>query len=355
MLSPEDLASLWQEIERGDVPARFMEVCGTHTVSIARAGLKQRFPPSLELISGPGCPVCVTASQDIDFAIALTRLPNIALLTFGDMVRVPGSETSLELERAKGKDVRIIYSPFEALRQARENQQKEFVLLAIGFETTAPLIARTIQLAAEENIPNLSFFSLHKLIPPALFALLSSGTLSLDGFLLPGHVAAIIGSEGFHFLTEQFHLPGVIAGFEPEDVLLALFMLLRQKRKGKAEIEIEYLRAVRPEGNLTAKKIMTDVFETVEATWRGLGKIPQSGLSLRPAYASFDALARFPLRVEIKEEPAGCRCGEVLRGLIAPRTCPLFNNPCRPETPIGPCMVSSEGACAASYRYERAP
>ena len=355
MLSPEDLASLWQEIERGDVPARFMEVCGTHTVSIARAGLKQRFPPSLELISGPGCPVCVTASQDVDFAIALARLPNITLLTFGDMVRVPGSETSLELERAKGKDVRIVYSPFEALRQARENQEKEFVLLAIGFETTAPLIARTIQLAAEENIPNLSFFCLHKLIPPALGALLASGTLSLDGFLLPGHVATIIGSEGFHFLTEQFHLPGVIAGFEPEDVLLALFMLLRQRRRGKAEIEIEYLRAVRPEGNLTARKIMTDVFETVEAAWRGLGTIPQSGLSLRSAYASFDARLRFPLRVEIKEEPAGCRCGEVLRGLLAPRECPLFNNPCKPEAPIGPCMVSSEGACAASYRYERAP
>ncbi len=355
MLSPENLAHLWQEIERGDVPARLMEVCGTHTASIARAGLKQRFPPSLELISGPGCPVCVTSSQDVDFAIALARLPNLVLLTFGDMLRVPGSETSLELERAKGKDVRLIYSPFEALRQARENQQREFVLLAIGFETTAPLIARTIQLAMEENVPNLSFLCLHKLIPPALFALLASERLSLDGFLLPGHVATVIGSEGFCFLTEQFHLPGVIAGFEPEDILLALYMLLRQRRKGKAEIEIEYLRAVRPEGNPRARKIMAEVFETVEASWRGLGIIPQSGFALRPLYASFDARTRFPIEIEIREEPAGCRCGDVLRGLLAPGKCPLFGDPCVPENPIGPCMVSSEGACAASYRYERFP
>jgi hydrogenase expression/formation protein HypD len=334
------------------IGGRFMEVCGTHTVSIARSGLKKVLPESLRLISGPGCPVCVTSQEDIDYAIALANLPKVIIATFGDMVRVPGTKGSLLDSRANGAQVEIVYSPMDALRLALEHPQEEVVFLAVGFETTAPLVARTIQEAKRMVIPNLSFFLMHKLIPPAMRVLLEKKEVQLDGFILPGHVCAVIGSKPFQFLIEEFQKPGVITGFEPEDILLSLFMLLKQKRERRAEVEIQYKRAVRPEGNPEAIKAMEQVFEPREANWRGLGVIPDSGLGLKEEYLDFDAKNRFPIKISGSKEYPACGCGAVLRGVISPRDCPLFGTVCNPENPVGPCMVSSEGSCAASYNYE---
>ncbi|MDI6868942.1 MAG: hydrogenase formation protein HypD [Coprothermobacterota bacterium] len=351
-LEPREVLS---KISKMGVSARFMEVCGTHTVSIARSGLKKLLPDSVKLISGPGCPVCVTAQVDIDYAIALARQPGVIVATFGDMVRVPGTETSLLEARASGGKVEVVYSPMDSLNLARAHPKEEVVFLAVGFETTAPLIARTVQTAKAENIPNLSFLVLHKLIPPAMRALLALKEIQLDGFILPGHVSAILGSKPFLFLKEEFHLPGVITGFEPDDILLALFMLVKQKREDRADIEIQYRRAVRPEGNPQALKVMEEVFEPQEANWRGLGIIPESGLALRQPYWDFDARRRFPLKIMGSREYPACGCGEVLRGVISPQECPLFGRVCTPDSPVGPCMVSSEGSCAAAYHYEEHP
>lgn len=354
-MSSLESGEILKRIRGMGVSARFMEVCGTHTVSIARSGLKKLLPDSVKLISGPGCPVCVTSQEDIDYAVALARQPGVIVATFGDMVRVPGTETSLLEARASGGRVEVLYSPMDSLSLARENPKEEVVFLAVGFETTAPLIARTVQIVRAEGIPNLSFLVLHKLIPPAMRALLTRKEVQLDGFILPGHVCAVLGSRPFLFLKEEFHLPGVITGFEPEDVLLALFMLLKQKKDDRAEIEIQYRRAVKPEGNIQALKTMEEVFEPQEANWRGLGVIPDSGLGLREPYSGFDARRRFPLNITGSREYPECRCGEVLRGVISPRECPLFGKACTPDSPVGPCMVSSEGSCAASYHYEERP
>jgi len=331
---------------------RFMEVCGSHTVAIYKAGIKSLFP-NLDLISGPGCPVCVTSSRDIDQIIRLAELPGIIVATFGDMIRVPGTTSSLQEEISRGAKVSVVYSPLDALEIARENQAKKVVFLAVGFETTAPTIAATILQAEREGVRNFSILSYHKLIPPAMKALLAEGEVRIDGFLCPGHVSAIIGSTPYEFIPKEYHLPAVIAGFEPLDILQALFMLLMQIKGNRPAVEIQYSRVVRPEGNPGAMKKLWQVFQPADATWRGLGVIPESGLVLRQEFAHYDASRQFDLSVEERADPPGCQCGQVLKGLQRPTDCPLFGRVCNPQQPVGPCMVSAEGSCAAAYKYGR--
>ncbi|WP_051585928.1 hydrogenase formation protein HypD [Caldanaerobius polysaccharolyticus] len=330
------------------IPIVFMEVCGTHTMSIARAGIRQMLPDNIRMISGPGCPVCVTSARDIDYAISFASLPDVILTTFGDMVRVPGSQTSLSQMRARGCDVRVVYSVYDALDMALENPSKQVVFEGVGFETTAPSVADAIMRAKKENIKNFSVLSLHKTVPEALKALLNLGEVKIDGFLLPGHVSAIIGVKPYEFLPAQYGVGGVISGFQPEDILLSIAAMLKQLKDGP-KIQNQYSRVVREEGNVEALKAMEEVFEPCDARWRGIGVIRGSGLIIKPEYAEFDATKRFDLKVPDSEEPAGCRCGDVLRGVIEPEQCPLFARRCTPDTPVGPCMVSSEGSCGIWY------
>ena len=333
--------------------ATLMEVCGTHTVSIARAGIRDLMPPGVRLASGPGCPVCVTSNRDIDTAIALARIPGVDIATFGDMTRVPGSTSSLLAEQAAGASINIVYSPLDALALARKNPDRQVVFVGVGFETTTPLVAMAIKRAAVAGLENFSVFVAHKNMPGALEAIVADPDLAVDALILPGHVSTIIGAEPYRFLAERYGIPGVITGFEPVDILQGIAMIARQLHEGRAAIEIAYARGVRPEGNPVALAAIDEVFETCTVAWRGLGEIPGSGYRLRPEYASFDAVARFAPQVEPTVEPRGCRCGDVLRAHLAPGDCPLFATACSPENPIGPCMVSSEGSCAAYYRYYR--
>ena len=303
-----------------------MEVCGTHTVAIARNGIRDLMPEGLRLASGPGCPVCVTCNRDIDTVIALARIPNVTITTFGDMTRVPGSTSSLLAEQAAGRSVEIVYSPLDVL-------------------------ALAIKRAKAMELSNFTVFAAHKNMPGALELLVGDPTLELDALILPGHVSTIIGAEPYRFLAEKYGIPGVITGFEPVDVLQGIAMLVRQLHEGRAEIEIAYARGVMPEGNPVALAAIDEVFETCTATWRGLGDIPGSGYRIRDEFANFDAVRRFEPDVEPPRDPKGCRCGDVLRARIAPNECPLFRTVCTPENPVGPCMVSSEGSCAAYYRY----
>jgi hydrogenase expression/formation protein HypD len=334
-----------------DGKLRFMEVCGTHTVSIFRSGIRSLLPEGIELISGPGCPVCVTPVGEIDRAIALAQLKDVTLLTFGDLMRVPGASSSLSHERALGRDIRVITSPLDALKIAVGAQNRKIVLFAVGFETTSPAIAATVKEARRREIHNLYLLSSQRLIPPAIKTLLSSGKANVDGLLLPGHVSVIIGKAPYSFIARDFSLMGVITGFEPLDILEGICMLLRQKAQGRSEIENQYRRAVKDQGNRLALQIMEEVFQPVIARWRGLGKIPDSGLTLREEFEDMDAAKAFDLPLEDKEDPPGCRCGEVLQGLKSPPDCPLFGKRCTPDDPIGPCMVSSEGSCGAFYTY----
>ena len=331
--------------------ATLMEVCGTHTVAIARNGLRAMMPEGIRLASGPGCPVCVTSNHDIDKVIALARVPEVTIATFGDMTRVPGSTSSLLAEQAAGRDVRIVYSPLDALALAAEDPTRQVVFVGVGFETTTPLIAMAIKRAHAEGLGNFSVYAAHKSMPGALEAIINDPQLKLDALILPGHVSTIIGAEPYRFLAEEYGIPGVITGFEPVDVLQGIAMIMRQLHEGRAEIEIAYARGVMPEGNPVALAAIDEVFETCPATWRGLGEIPGSGYRIREEYAAFDALRRFEPAIEPTVEHKGCRCGDVLRGIMAPDECPLFRTACTPENPIGPCMVSSEGSCAAYYRY----
>ena len=331
--------------------ATLMEVCGTHTVAIARNGLRAMMPEGIRLASGPGCPVCVTSNHDIDKVIALARVPEVTIATFGDMTRVPGSTSSLLAEQAAGRDVRIVYSPLDALALAAEDPTRQVVFVGVGFETTTPLIAMAIKRARAEGLGNFSVYAAHKNMPGALEAIINDPQLKLDALILPGHVSTIIGAEPYRFLAEEYGIPGVITGFEPVDVLQGIAMIMRQLHEGRAEIEIAYARGVMPEGNPVALAAIDEVFETCPATWRGLGEIPGSGYRIREEYAAFDALRRFEPAIEPTVEHKGCRCGDVLRRIMAPDECPLFRTACTPENPIGPCMVSSEGSCAAYYRY----
>jgi len=330
---------------------KLMEVCGTHTVSIAKNGLRGVMPEWLTLLSGPGCPVCVTANHDIDTAIAIAQVPGVTLTTFGDMMKVPGSYSSLTKEKAAGRDVRIVYSPLDALNLAIKEPGRQVVFVAVGFETTVPLIAAAILRAQEAGIENFSIFSSHKTVPAALGALVNDPDVKVDAFILPGHVSTIIGMEPYRFLAEEYKVPGVIAGFEPVDMLQAIWMLVKQIVEGRAEIEIAYRRGVEPEGNPTAQAMVEKVFEPIDADWRGIGVIPGTGLGIRDEFAAYDATRRFELDVPEPKEIKGCQCGDVLRGIVLPFECKLFAKGCTPEHPIGPCMVSSEGSCAAYYRY----
>lgn len=331
--------------------ATLMEVCGTHTVSIARAGIRALMPEGTRLASGPGCPVCVTCNRDIDTVIALARVPEVTIATFGDMTRVPGSTSSLLAEQAAGRSIEIVYSPLDALALAQANPARQIVFVGVGFETTTPLVARAVKRAAEMDLANFSIFAAHKNMPGALEAIVADPQLKVDALILPGHVSTIIGAEPYRFLAQRYGIPGVITGFEPVDVLQGIAMIMRQLHEGRAEIEIAYARGVMPEGNPHAVAAINEVFETCTATWRGLGDIANSGYRLRGEYARFDASRRFQPDIEPTVEPRGCRCGDVLRGIMAPDECPLFRTACTPENPIGPCMVSSEGSCAAYYRY----
>lgn len=331
--------------------ATLMEVCGTHTVAIARNGIRGLMPETVRLASGPGCPVCVTANKDIDTVIALARIPGVIITTFGDMTRVPGSTSSLLAEQAAGKDVRIVYSPLDALTIAQQNPDREVVFVGVGFETTTPLVAMAIKRAASLGLKNFSVFGAHKNMPGALEVIVNDPNLSLDALILPGHVSTIIGVEPYQFLADNYGIPGVITGFEPIDVLQGIAMILRQLHEGRAEIEIAYSRGVMAEGNPVAMAAINEVFETVPSTWRGLGEIPGSGYKIRDEFATFDAVERLRPEVEPTQDPKGCRCGDVLRGIMPPNECPLFRKVCTPENPVGPCMVSSEGSCAAYYRY----
>lgn len=341
-----------EEIHRqANEPMTLMEVCGTHTVSIARYGLRKVLPETIRLISGPGCPVCVTSNGDIDRAISLARIPGAAVATFGDMVRVPGSDSSLALERANGRDVRVVYSPLDALKMAEEDSKIKIIFDGVGFETTAPTVAATALEARKRGLKNFFVFSAHKTVPLALKALLGLGEVRLDGFLLPGHVSAIIGSRPYEFLAEEHGLACVISGFEPLDILQSILMLVRQAKSRRPKVEIQYKRGVDPDGNPKALEVMARAFEPADVEWRGLGWIPGTGLALRKELSELDASQVFELRVPQAKEARGCRCGEVLRGVISPEDCTLYAKFCTPQNPVGPCMVSFEGSCAAAYKY----
>jgi len=330
---------------------RFMEVCGTHTVAISRAGLRPMLAPEVELISGPGCPVCVTPAQDIAKILWLAQ-SNFTVATFGDMMKVPAGADSLAGARANGADVRILYSPLESVEFASENPDKNVVFVGVGFETTAPAIAGAIFEAARRKLQNFAVLTSLKTIPIPLEIICKSPQICAQGFILPGHVSAVIGSDVYQFIPQKFDIPGVVAGFEPEDILDSVFLLTEMLLDNKPDIRVSYKRVVRAEGNIAAKALMEQVFEPCDAVWRGIGLLPGSGLRIRPEYAQFDAQSRFhvPDFPDAADNPA-CRCAQVILGLIRPTECALFDTECNPQHPQGPCMISSEGACAAYYKY----
>lgn len=349
---PQLVQTIVDEIKsNSQKPLRLMEVCGTHTMAIFRNGIRTLLPDPLTLLSGPGCPVCVTSQNDIDAFIALARIKDTIITTFGDLMRVPGTTSSLQLERAQGKDIRVVYSAVDALNIARDNPDKRIIFLGVGFETTAPTIAASLLMAREMGLRNYHVFCAHKLVPPALEALMQMDGIRVDGFILPGHVSVIIGTSAFRAFFERFQIPSVIAGFEPADLLKAIAILVRQLESGAPELVNAYSRAVNWEGNAKARQMMAQVFQPVDANWRGIGCIPQSGLKINEAYASFDAERQFEIPAYDTQEPKGCICGEILTGVKTPPQCPLYQKRCTPTSPVGACMVSSEGSCAAYYRY----
>jgi hydrogenase expression/formation protein HypD len=349
---PETGKKLLERIRRhSHKPTRLMEFCGGHTVAIFKYGLRQLLPENIEMLSGPGCPVCVTASADLDKAIALSYLPGVIITSFGDMIRVPGSHSSLQKAKADGADVRIVYSVQDALGFARDNPKKSVVFIGIGFETTAPTIAASILQAEQEKINNYYVLSLHKLCPPIMKTILDLGEIRLNGIICPGHVSAIIGSKPYQFIPDDYKIACAVSGFEPLDILLAIDMLVNQIESGEPKIEIAYRRGVKPEGNQQAIRLMEKVFDVNDANWRGIGTVPASGLCLKPQYEKFDADKKFEIEPGLADEPKGCLCGSILRGVSNPLDCQLFRNACTPEHPVGPCMVSSEGSCATYYQY----
>ncbi len=334
-------------------PMTIMEVCGTHTMSIARYGIKSILPSEIKLISGPGCPVCVTPKSYVDGALLLSAKDNLCVCSFGDMIRVPGSRSRLDIAKAKGADVRIVTSTLEALEFARKEKGRQFVFLGVGFETTAPTIAASIIMASREKISNYSVLCACKTVPPALFALLS-GKVRIDGFLLPGHVTSVIGTLSYDKVLQDKNVCAAVAGFEPTDILSAILEIVLQKKTLSPRTANLYGRAVSKDGNPRMLATMNEVFTTCDIAWRGVGNIPKSGLCLRGEFSEFDAGKRFGITIADEDEKTACRCAEVLTGFISPPECPLFGISCTPQNPIGACMVSSEGSCAASWKYERA-
>lgn len=331
-------------------PLAFMEVCGGHTMSIQKFGIPSLLPANVKLLSGPGCPVCVSDRRFIDKAIEYSRQEDVIITTYGDLLRVPGSHSSLENEKAEGHDIRMVYSTLEAIAIAEKNPGKRVIFLGIGFETTTPASAAGIVEAEKKKLDNFLVFSSHKVMPPAMAALINEG-VKLDGYICPGHVSTVTGTGIYMEIPEKYGLGCVISGFEPLDLLQTIYMLVKQLEEGKPSVEIQYKRVVKPEGNLKARSMMEKVFEPRDDWWRGLGVLPNSGLGIKKEYRQFDAEARFPVEVPEPEEPKGCVCGEVLKGITSPGECKLFGKACTPRNPVGACMVSSEGACAAYYKY----
>ena len=333
-------------------PISLMEVCGGHTMAIHRFGIPSLLPDSIKLISGPGCPVCVSSIDFINRAIALSRIDNVIITTYGDLIRVPGSESSLEKEKSAGADIRIVYSTLDALKIAQQNKKKKIIFLGIGFETTAPASAIAIQKAHREKISNFFILSAHKIMPPVMEALLND-KVKIDGFICPGHVSTITGSKIYDFIPAKYKIGCVVAGFEPVDIMQSIYMLVKQINSANQKVEIQYSRAVTVEGNIKAQAAMNDVFETRNDTWRGIGEIPLSGLQMKKKNASFDAQLEFDISVEHKKENPACICGDILRGFKTPADCKLFGMICSPENPVGACMVSGEGACHAYYKFNK--
>lgn len=335
-------------------PLKLMEVCGGHTHTIFKYGIEDLLPPNIEMIHGPGCPVCVIPLGRVDDSISIALTSGVIFTTFGDMMRVPGSKTSLLDAKASGADVRMVYSPLDALKIAKKNPGRHVVFLALGFETTAPSTALTILQAAKDKVENFSVFCNHITIVPALKAMLDSPDLRLDGFLGPGHVSTVIGTRPYEFVTEEYRKPLVCSGFEPLDILQSVYMIVKQVVEGRAEIENQYTRAVYRNGNQKALEAIFEVFEPRDYfEWRGLGSIPRSGMKLRQKYAAFDSELKFAVPGLRIADPKACQCGEILKGVKKPWECKVFGTACTPETPIGSCMVSSEGACAAYYNFGR--
>ncbi len=352
---PELCMSLLRKLEDNlHAPLRFMEVCGSHTVSIFRSGLRSVLPKGITHLSGPGCPVCVTHDREVAAYLELAGKDGVIIATFGDLMRVPGAGgKNLKDAKAAGARVEMVYSPLDALALARKNKDAKIVFLGIGFETTAPTVAASIQMAASEKLNNFFVLPFHKLVPPVLDALLqeSDGEEGIDAFLLPGHVSTILGIAPYNFMVEKYGKSGVVGGFEPADILQSLLLMLEMRESKKPAIINQYKRAVDDAGNSRARAVLFDVFETADALWRGIGLIPFSGLCIRPPYIKFDAFEHFGLTLPDVPEIKGCRCGDVLKGKINPSQCLLFGKTCVPARPVGPCMVSSEGSCAAYYSY----
>jgi len=334
-------------------PWNLMEVCGGQTHSIVRFGLDELLPKEIQLIHGPGCPVCVTPVELIDKAVAIASLPEVIFCSFGDMLRVPGSATDLFGVKSRGGDVRIVYSPLDCLKIAQENPERQVVFFAVGFETTAPVNGMSVFEAKRQKLSNYSILVSHVLVPPALEAVLASPQRRVDGFIAAGHVCAVMGLEGYRPLVERHHVPIVVTGFEPLDLLQGIHMLVQQLEEGRAEVENQYERIVRAKGNRRAQDLIREVFEVRDRTWRGIGNIPSSGLGLRKEYGAFDAERRFQVGDVGGQEDPECRSGLVLQGFIKPHECSAFGIRCTPDTPLGATMVSGEGACAAYYRYRR--
>jgi hydrogenase expression/formation protein HypD len=350
-LASLQLKALRQTVAGFNDTMTFMEVCGTHTMAIYQHGIRSLLPEQVRLISGPGCPVCVTPVGFVDQAVALSRRPDTIIATFGDMVRVPGSSSSLLREQAKGASIKIVYSPLDAVALAEKNPHSDVVFLGVGFETTTPTVAGTILTAARKGLNNFFVLCSHKTMPGPMAALAGDPELQVDGYLCPAHVSAIIGAQAYQPLVDAYKVPCVVTGFEPLDVLQGVLMLAKQVVAGKAKVETQYRRVVKPAGNLKAQALLSQVFAPCDARWRGIGDIPESGLQLRPEYARFDAATQLPVAVEEPIEHEGCLCGEILKGKVRPGDCPLFKTVCTPEDPVGACMVSGEGTCAAEYKY----
>jgi hydrogenase expression/formation protein HypD len=338
--------------ECGEETTRLMEVCGTHTMAIHRYGLRSMLPSNLQLVSGPGCPVCVTPIHFIDAVLQLTTQDNTIICTFGDLMRVPGSSASLESEKMNGHQIRVVYSPVDALRMAIRDKHHHYIFIGVGFETTAPAVAAVIEMARENKVTNFSVACAHKTMPEALNRLAADRQTQIQGLICPGHVSAIIGIQAYVCLAKHRNIACVVSGFDPSDILVSVLMLCRQIKKSEFTAEIQYDRVVKAKGNTKALALMHRVFEPCDSEWRGLGMIPGSGLAIKSDFRRFDALYRFPVKVKKTAPPSGCICGDILKGIKTPLQCSLFAKECRPDSPIGACMVSSEGTCAAFFKYQ---
>lgn len=351
---PHDIEKIIEYLNTVEIKVNIMEVCGTHTMAIAKSGIKSLLPTNIRLISGPGCPVCVTDSKDIDTILEICKqYKDVIIATYGDMLKVPGSRygESLEKLRAQGAKVEIVYSALDAVELAKNNPEKNIVFLGIGFETTTPGTVLALEEAIKLGVNNFFIYSMHKLVEPALRALLNEPDFDIDAFLCPGHVGAVIGEEGFEFLVKEFNKPSVICGFEAGDIIVSIYKMVEQIKNNKPQLENEYTRVVKKNGNLLIKEKVEKYLEVSDDHWRGLGNIPRSGLKLKEEYREFDAEKKFKVSLVNTQNENGCQCGEVIKGKIEPKECKLFAKVCSPENPIGPCMVSSEGACAAHYKY----